>query len=292
MPSRTLCALLLALVVVMPSHAATTPASAAFDKDIAALESRHGGRLGVAVLDTATGEEYTHRAGERFAMCSTHKLLLVAAVLSRVDAGSETLDRRVAYGKNDLLEYAPVTRRRLGEGAMTVGDLAAAAMEYSDNTAANLLMASIGGPAGLTRYLRSIDDHVTRMDRNEPSLNSNLPGDMRDTTTPAAMVATMRKLLLGDALSATSRQRLLDWMAGNTTGDDKLRAGFGPAWKIGDKTGSGSRGANNDIAIAWPPGRSPLLVAVYYSGSVGSRERQSAVIAEVGRIVAANFVGD
>lgn len=295
MPFRTGCALALVLAIAtVPLRAvAALPAPAStFSQDIAALESRHGGRLGVAVLDTATGKQLGHRAGERFAMCSTHKLLLVAAVLSRVDAGTETLDRRIPYGEDDLLDYAPVTRRHLGDGAMTIGALAAAAMEYSDNAAANLLLATVGGPAGLTRYLRSIDDHVTRIDRNEPSLNTNLPGDVRDTTTPAAMVATMRKLLVGDALSADSRQRLLQWLVGNTTGDAKLRAGFDPAWKVGDKTGSGGRGASSDVAIVWPPGRPPLLVAVYYSGSVNSRAQQEAVIAAVGRIVNAAFHDD
>lgn len=295
MSFRTGCALALGLAAAAIPLSATaafpaTPDSA-FGQAIATLESRHGGRLGVAVLDTATGRESGYRMQERFAMCSTHKVLLVAAVLSRVDAGSERLERRVDYGAGDLLDYAPVTRSHVGEGAMTVAALAAAAIQYSDNTAANLLLAGVGGPRGLTRYLRSLDDHVTRIDRNEPSLNTNLPGDVRDTTTPAAMVATMDKLLVGDALSAASRQQLQQWLAGNTTGDAKLRAGLDPAWKIGDKTGSGGRGASSDVAIVWPPGRPPLLVAVYYSGSVGSRARQSAVIAEVGRIIGTTFAG-
>lgn len=296
MSFKTGCALALGLAAAAVPLRATAayPAAAdsTFSQAIAALESRHGGRLGVAVLDTATGQASGYRMRERFAMCSTHKVLLVAAVLSRVDAGSERLERRVDYGADDLLDYAPVTRSHVRDGAMTVGELAAAAIRYSDNTAANLLLAGVGGPRGLTHYLRSLDDHVTRIDRNEPSLNTNLPGDVRDTTTPAAMVDTMRKLLVGNALSVDSRRQLLQWLAGNTTGDAKLRAGLGPAWKVGDKTGSGGRGASSDVAIVWPPGRSPLLVAVYYSGSIGSRAQQSAVIAEVGRIIGATFAGD
>jgi beta-lactamase class A len=256
-----------------------------------ALERSARGRIGVAALDTSTGECVGHRAGERFALCSTFKLVLVASVLSQVDRGEESLSRRVAYDEPDLLDYAPVTKERAREGAMTVEDLCAAAVEVSDNTAANLLLRETGGPEALTRFLRALGDRVTRLDRNEPSLNSNLPGDKRDTTSPAAMVETMRKLLMGDALSPESRRLLLKWMVACKTGGDRLRAGIPPAWRAGDKTGSGANGAANDIAILWPPGRPPILAAVYFTGSPLPAKDRDAVLARIGRIIAHEFAG-
>jgi beta-lactamase class A len=255
--------------------------------DFAALEAKHGGRIGVAALDTGSGKQLGHRADERFALCSTFKLLLAAAVLARVDAGKESLDRRVPYSQADLLSYAPITRMHVAEGAMAVGDLCAAAIQYSDNTAANLLFPIVGGPKGLTRWLRALDDETTRLDRIEPDLNTNLPNDPRDTTTPAAMTATMRKLLVGDALSAASRDQLARWLIGTTTGDARLRAGFDPAWTVGDKTGTGERGAANDVAVVWPKkGGAPWFVAVFYSASDATPGQRDAVIAETARIVA------
>lgn len=262
-----------------------------FGKAIAALEGENGGRLGVAALNMANGERLEYRAEERFAMCSTFKLPLVAAVLSRIDAGVETLDRPVRYSTADIEDYAPIAGKHLKDGEMSVSVLSAAAIEYSDNTAANLLLSSIGGPVGFTRYVRSLGDKVTRLNRNEPLLGTNLPGDVRDTTTPAAMLDTMRKLLVGDALSAASREQLIRWLIDNTTGDARLRAGLNSEWEVGDKTGTGKRGASNDVAIVWPPESPPFLVAVYYSDSTLSPEGRSAVIAEAGRIVSATFYG-
>lgn len=253
---------------------------------LAAIEAKTGGRLGVAALDTGSGRRIEYRADERFAMCSTFKLLLAAAVMARVDAGRESLDRRVAFGPPDLLEYAPVAREHVAEGSMPVSALCAAAVGKSDNTAANLLLASLGGPEGLTRYARSLGDEVTRLDRAEPKLNQNAPGDPRDTTTPAAMLASSRKVLVGDALSAASRARLEAWLVGSTTGAARLRAGFPPTWRAGDKTGTGMNGATNDVAIAWPPGRPPVLAAVYLTGSPLALAAREAALAEVGRIIA------
>jgi len=252
---------------------AVFPVRAEVGADFAALEAKHGGRVG-------------HRAEEQFALCSTFKLLLGAAVLARVDAGELSLDRRVAYGKGDLLSYAPVTTKHVAEGGMTVGDLCAATIQTSDNTAANLLLPLVGGPEGLTKFLRAQGDMITRLDRIEPDLNSNLPGDPRDTTTPAAMAATMEKLLAGDVLSAGSREQLNRWLVGTTTGDARLRAGFPRAWRVGDKTGTGALGAANDVAIVWPrKGAKPWLVAVFSSVPDAKPEEREAVIAEAARLV-------
>jgi beta-lactamase class A len=276
----------LALGAAPPQEAPPPPA-----QRLAAIEAQIGGRLGLAVLDTGSGRRIEYHAGDRFAMCSTFKLMLVAAVLARVDTQQESLDRRVAYGPPDLLEYAPVTREHVTEGGMTVSALCAASVELSDNTAANLLLRAIGGPEGLTRYALTLGDDVTRFDRMEPELNINTPGDPRDTTTPAAMVADLKKLFLGDALSGASRTQLKAWLSGSKTGAARLRAGFPPTWGAGDKTGTGNNGATNDVAIAWPPERPPVLAAVYLSGSSATLAERERALAEVGRVIATDTKG-
>ncbi|MGH8212851.1 MAG: class A beta-lactamase, partial [Rhodanobacteraceae bacterium] len=215
--------------------------------------------------------------------CSTFKFLLAAAVLKRVEQGEEKLDRRIAFGKDVLLEYAPVTKLHIGPPGMTVAQLCEAAVTLSDNTAANLLVASIGGPPGVTHYARTLGDTLTHLDHVEPFLNR--PNGEDDTTTPHAMLADMRKLLLGDALAQGSREQLMRWLLANKTGADSLRAGLPSDWREGDKTGSGHT-ANNDIAILWPPRRKPLLVAAYYDNTSANVAARKAVLAEVGRIVA------
>ncbi len=203
--------------------AALLSASSATDQ-ISALEKQSGGRIGVAAFDVASGKRIEHRPNERFRLCSTFKFLAAAAVLEKIDEGKDQLDRFVTYGKEDLLEYAPVTRAHVNEGGMKLGALCAAALQQSDNTAGNLLLRQIGGPAGLTKFLRAIGDPVTRLDRLEPELNRGAPGDERDTTTPAAMCADLQRLLTGKVLFEKSRAQLETWIAGNTTGAGMIRA--------------------------------------------------------------------
>src|SRR5262245_1483742 len=193
---------------------------------IAGIERRLGGRLGVAALDTGSGRRIAHRGDERFAMCSTFKFLASAAILARVDAKAERLDRLVRYTQKDLLEYAPIAKEHVAEG-MTIEALCAAAVSYSDNTAANLLLAALGGPAAVTTFARSLGDAVTRLDRIEPALNEVPAGEVRDTTSPSSMLKNLQTLLLATrALSEPSRQRLTKWLVENTTGNDRLRAGL------------------------------------------------------------------
>jgi beta-lactamase class A len=256
---------------------------------LAAIEAREGGRLGVAVLDSSAGAGLAYRAGERFPMCSTFKLLAAAAVLERVDQGKEKLDRVIPYGPGDLLEYAPVTKAHVADGGMTLGSLCAAAIDWSDNTAANLVLDAIGGPAGFTAFVRSLGDSTTRLDRNEPSLNTSIPGDERDTTTPMAMAEDAHKALLGNALSDASRAQLEAWLVSDKVGDKRLRAGLPPSWGIGDKTGSGDHGTANVVAIIRPPGRTPLIAAVYYTESDSSMDARNAIHKEIGRIIAEAF---
>jgi len=249
------------------------------------LEKQSAGRLGIAVLDTQSGQRFGQRAEERFPMCSTFKLLAAAAVLARVDRGEERLERRVTFGQADLLEHAPVTRAHVADGGLPLGQLCEAVMVVSDNTAANLLLASLGGPAGLTAYARTLGDTRTRLDRTEPLLNEALPGDERDTTTPNAMLGNLEKLLLGNALSPAARQKLADWMSASTTGLERLRNGVPPGWRVGDKTGSGNHGTANDIAILWPPTGKPLLIAAYLTGTRAAPEVKNGVFAELARLV-------
>jgi len=252
---------------------------------IAAIEARIGGRIGVTALDAGNGKRFDYRAEERFPMCSTFKFLAAAAVLKRVDEKQEKLERFVPYGEKELLEYAPVTREHLKDGGMTLGTLCAAAIEQSDNTAGNLLLDAIGGPAGLTSFARNLGDQMTRLDRKEPDLNSAIPGDERDTTTPAAMCLDLQRLLVASVLSETSRHQLEDWLLHNETGGCVIRAGVPKTWKVGDETGRCSNGATNDIAITRPPDRAPILLAIYSVGSTATVNERDAAIAETAKIV-------
>ena len=266
--------------------AASSPGSTSdFANRITSIEERSSARIGVAALHTGSGKRLDYRSEERFPMCSTFKFLAAAAVLKRVDTGKEKLDRFVLYGEKDILEYAPVTKAHLTDGGMTLGALCAAAIEQSDNTAGNLLLDVIGGPAGVTNFARSIGDETTKLDRKEPELNSTIPGDERDTTSPAAMCATMQRLLLGNALSDSSRHQLEDWLQHNETGALMIRAGVPKTWTVGDKTGRCGNGATNDLAIMRPPGRAPILVAIYSIGSTSSADDCAAIVAETARAV-------
>ena len=274
------------ILAFCPRFVLAAGTSGAFAR-LAALEQRRGGRLGVAILDTDTGIRVAHRGAERFLLCSTFKLLAVAAVLARVDRGAERLDRRIVFDNNAVLAWAPVTHHHVGSPGMSVAELCAAAITVSDNTAANLLLASMGGPDAVTHFVRSFGDTVTRLDRTEPDLNVGAPGDIRDTTTPDAMLDSMQHVLLGNVLSEASRAHLIAWLRACTTGSDKLRAGIPAGWTSGDKTGSGSHGETNDVAIIWLPRRKPILVTTYYAGSSDDVAARGAVLAEVGRIAVA-----
>ena len=266
--------------------AASTPGSTSdFANRILSIEKRTGARIGVAAIDTGDGKRLDYRSEERFPMCSTFKFLAVAAVLKLVDEGQEKLDRFVSYDAKDILEYAPATKAHVKDGGMTLGALCAAAIEQSDNTAGNLLLDTIGGPVGLTNFARSIGDETTRLDRKEPELNTAVPGDERDTTSPAAMCANMQRLLLGNVLSESSRHRLEDWLQHNETGALMIRAAIPKTWMVGDKTGRCGNGATNDVAIIRPPGRPPVAVAIYSIGSTSSADDRAATLAEATRAV-------
>jgi beta-lactamase class A len=252
------------------------------------LEQINGGRLGVAVLDTASGAHSGYRMDERFPMCSTFKFLLASAVFERVDRRQETLDRAIAIPQKPLLFNSPLTEPHAG-GTMTIAALCHAALTRSDNTAANLLLETIGGPGGITSFARSIGDTVTRLDRTETSLNESLPGDPRDTTSPAAMVGDLKAVLLGNVLSPVSREQLTQWMAANVTGLVCLRANLPEGWRAADKTGSNGQHTSNDVAVLWPVGKPPVIIAAYITQCAGPESKRSAMLAEIGRLVRASL---
>lgn len=243
-----------------PDPTTTAPPPPDVTARLAALEARFGGRLGVAALDTGDGRWVGHRADERFLLCSTVKVPVVAAVLRRSRADPGLLDRRLHWTRADLLSYAPATSAAPATG-LTVAQLCEAALTVSDNTAANLLSAQVGGPPGVTALLRDVGDTVSRADRTEPTLN-DVAGDL-DTTTPTAFARTLRALTLGDALPGPLRDRLVGAMAASTTGAAQIRAGVPAGWAVADKTGSGSAGESNDVALVRPPERAPLVVTVF-----------------------------
>jgi beta-lactamase class A len=254
-------------------------------EELAKIEARSKGRLGVAVL-LPSGKRIQHRGEERFPMCSTFKFLAASLVLARVDAGKEHLDRAVSISKSDLVTYSPETEKHAG-GSMTIAELCKAALTLSDNTAANLLLASFGGPPAVTSFARSISDPVTRLDRTETMLNEATHGDPRDTTTPNAMVRNLEKVFLGNVLKPASRRQLTDWMLANTTGKPKFVAGLPSDWKVADKTGSGGHGSNNDIGVLYPPEGRPVLVASYLTETEIPNDDRNAIHADVARAVAA-----
>jgi len=254
------------------------------------IQGRHGGRIGVSLLlgDGSRSGSQDGKLGldsdQRFAMCSTFKWLLAARVLKGVDHGEFSLQRSVFFTRADVLSYAPVTSAHLSEGKMTLFGLCAAMVEQSDNTAANLVLGLVGGPAGLTSFVREMGDTVTRFDRSEPSLNSNLAGDIRDTTTPLSMATLLRSVYSGSVLSASSLEILKTWMLATATGKARIRAGVPKGYLVADKTGTGENGAVNDVAVIWPTGKPPVFMAIYTSGGhLGATERDK-VVADLTRL--------
>ncbi|MDF3861921.1 class A beta-lactamase [Achromobacter denitrificans] len=260
---------------------------ATLSRELVRLETASRGRLGVALLDTASGQAAGHRGDERFLMLSSFKTLAAAYILARADRGEDQLTRRIPITEADLQEHAPVTRLHVGPQGMTLAELCEATITTSDNTAANLMHRSYGGPQALTRYIRSLGDTVTRHDRYEPELNRPHAGAPLDSTSPNAMNGTLNALLFGAALKPASQQLLRSWLLANTTGGKRLRAGFPPDWKVGEKTGTYSKVGANDAGYAQAPGGAPILVCAYLETTAVPMPERDGIIAEVGRLAAA-----
>ncbi|MFD3696333.1 class A beta-lactamase [Streptomyces sp. NPDC058646] len=254
-----------------------------------ALEDEYGARVGVYERDTATGRTVLHRAGERFPMCSVFKTLAAAAVLRDLDHDGTELARRVFWTRQDVTDAGggDVTGRDENiAGGLTVAELCSAAIARSDNAAANLLLRRLGGPAAVTRFCRSLGDRTTRLDRWEPALNSAEPWRVADTTEPRAIALTYARLSLGDALAPRHRELLNGWLLANTTSATRLRAGLSGDWAVADKTGAGAYGTNNNVGIAWPPGRAPLVLAVLTTMPEAAAVRDDTLIARTAELLA------
>ena len=272
------------LACAMPALAQTSAETTGPAADLAALERKAGGRLGVASIDIASGEKIEYRAQERFPFCSVFKFVLTGAVLARSQKQPSLLQQKIYYHKADLVAYSPITQTHVADG-MSVADLCAAAMQYSDNSAANLLLKLLGGPAAVTAFARSIGNESFRLDRTETSLNTSIPGDVRDTATPASMAASLRALAVDNALSAPAREQMQTWLRGNTVGTQRIRAAVPAGWRVGDRTGTGEYGATNDVAVIWRPGMAPLLLAIFYTQDQPDAGHKEDVLADATRIV-------
>ena len=281
---------LLAAAASIPLASACTswPSGESSASRLKALEDASNGRLGVTAFNTADNAQLSYRADERFPFCSTFKLLLTSAILARSAHDDGLLARRIVYTQGDLVNYSPVSEKHVADG-MTVAELCAAALQYSDNSAANLLIRLLGGPSAVTAFARSIGDNEFRLDRMETELNTAIPGDLRDTTTPAAMARDLQRLALGDALGAARRDQLQTWMRGNTTGDARIRAGVPRDWQVADKTGTGDYGTSNDIAVLWPPAKPPIVVVIYFTQREQDAKARNDVIASAAKIIAGRF---
>lgn len=288
-PSRR--SLLLAAVTIpfsavcMPLLANTKPSNrTSMQKKLAALEKSSGGRLGISAIDTGNDALFQYRAEERFAMCCTFKVMVAAAMLKQSEADESLLQQIVNYSQSDLVPYSPVAQNHINDG-LSIGELCKAMLTYSDNTAANILMKLLGGPEAVTKFARSIGDDAFRLNRWEPELNSAVPDDDRDTTTPYAMQQSLRKLALGNALAQPQRELLQEWLKANTTGANGIKAGVPENWTVGDKTGSGAYGVTNDIAVIWRPDGKPIVMTIYFRRNSPDATAKKELIASATRIL-------
>lgn len=272
-------------VAILPKNSFATGRQSRIAAALQQLEVKSQGRLGVHMVDVATGQEYGYRSDELFMMLSSFKLLASALVLARADRGEESLERRIRYRKQDLVPWSPVTEAHADGEGLTLAQLCHATITTSDNTAGNLILASYGGPQALTAFARQMGDKVTRLDRNEPDLNVRTGTDVLDTTSPRAMATTMKTLLAGDVLLPSSRQLLRQWLLANTTGGKRLKAGLPAGWTVGDKTGTNKTDAN-DVGILLPAQGAPIFVTAYLADSIADSQTKDATLAEVGRLAA------
>ncbi|MFJ7565345.1 class A beta-lactamase [Herminiimonas sp. NPDC097707] len=263
-------------------------ARSAIQQELARLEASAHGRLGLSALNTANGMRVQYRADERFPVCSTFKAIVAAAILQKGTTDKNLLNKRIRYNRDEVEKsgYAPITQTHIADG-MSIAELCAATLQYSDNAAANFLMQELGGPAAVTAYARTIGDDTFRLDRWEPELNTAIPGDLRDTSTPAAMEKSVQRLTLGDALALPQREQLTAWLKGNTTGGKRMLAGVPKDWIVGDKTGTGSYGTTNDVGVIWPATGAPIVAAIYFTQHEKEARPRDDVIASATRIVVA-----
>lgn len=278
--------LMLSVIFIFPSvlWAQNNTLNASIQKQLSDLEKQVGGRLGVVLFDTGNASRIVYRGNERFPMCSTTKVMVVATLLKKSESDKTLLNQVIRYGSGELVNYNPITEKHVGTG-MTLAELSAAALQYSDNTATNLIIQYLGGRDAVMQFARAMGDTRYRLDRLEPQLNTALPGDPRDTTTPLAMAQSLQKLIFGQVLAPEKRVQLIEWLKGNTTGNPSLRAGLPASWGVGDKTGGGDYGTTNDITVIWPPKQAPLILVTYFTQFQKDAPLRRDVLAQVARIV-------
>ncbi|PKE29478.1 class A beta-lactamase [Rahnella sp. AA] len=270
------------------SRAQTATKMITVQQQLAALEKDSGGRLGVMLINTADNSQIAYRADERFAMCSTSKFMAASAILKQSETQKDLLAQPVSIKKSDLVNYNPIAEKHVN-GTMTLGELAAAALQYSDNVGMNKLIEHLGGPQKVTEYARTLGDDTFRLDRTEPTLNTAIPGDERDTSTPRAMALSLQKNALGDGLARPQQAQLVEWMKGNTTGAMSIRAGLPATWIVGDKTGSGDYGTTNDIAVIWPENKAPLVLVTYFTQPQQDAKSRRDVLSSAAKIVTQGY---
>ncbi|WIG15762.1 class A beta-lactamase BlaIII [Bacillus thuringiensis] len=251
------------------------------DDSFAKLEKEYDAKLGIYALDTGTNQTVSYRSDDRFAFASTSKSLAVGALLRQNTI--EALDERITYTREDLSNYNPITEKHVDTG-MTLKELADASVRYSDSTAHNLILKKLGGPSAFEKILREIGDTVTNSERFEPELNEVNPGETHDTSTPKAIAKTLQSFTLGTVLPSEKRELLVDWMKKNTTGDKLIRAGVPKGWEVADKTGAGSYGTRNDIAVIWPPNKKPIVLAILSNHDKEDAEYDDKLIADATKI--------
>lgn len=281
---RQTAAIAVSLISLLASPMLWADNNNTIEEQLITLEKYSQGRLGVALINTEDNSQITYRGEERFAMASTSKVMAVAAVLKASEKQAGLLDKNITIKKSDLVAYSPITEKHLTTG-MTLAELSAATLQYSDNTAMNKILDYLGGPAKVTQFARSINDVTYRLDRKEPELNTAIHGDPRDTTSPIAMAKSLQALTLGDALGQSQRQQLVTWLKGNTTGDNSIKAGLPKHWVVGDKTGSGDYGTTNDIAVIWPENHAPLILVVYFTQQEQDAKYRKDIVAQAAEIV-------
>lgn len=284
------CTLLLTGLAGFAQTAAKNSADPTIHQQLTALLKKHRGRLGIYAIDTATHSSFSYHAQQRFPMCSTAKVMIAGALLKKSLTEPDLLNQQLKILPTEIKQagYTPITGKHLHQ-ALTLKALAHAAISYSDNLAANLLMKKLGGPNAITCFARSLDDHTFQLNRWEPHLNTAIPGDNRDTTTPKAMAETLRKMTLGPGLPRQEQAQLRQWLLKNTTGRTRIRAGLAKHWRIGDKTGTGDYGTTNDIAIIWPPGCKAIVMGIFYTQPKPNAKPNDAIIAKAARLVILHF---
>jgi beta-lactamase class A len=250
------------------------------------LEKEYDARLGVYAIDTGTKETVEFREDERFAYTSTSKALATAVLLKQNPIS--VLEEIRTFTNEDIVTYSPITEDFVNKG-MSLGKIAEAAMQYSDNTAGNLLFEELGGPDGFEKALRESGDTITMADRIEPDLNEAIPGDSQDTSTPKALATTLEVFGISEYLPADKQEIFTNWLKGNTTGDSLIRAGVPEGWEVGDKSGAGGYGTRNDIAIVWPPNREPIIIAIMSSRNEENASFNDELIAKATKVIAQAF---